>query len=77
MEILATGQTAANRAKVTALSPLLVEEEGFKALGQLGGGQTAIYLGDWSQAPAFLFPRNGPLALPNGYTLAPLAPPKR
>ncbi|HTQ05025.1 MAG TPA: SPFH domain-containing protein [Polyangiaceae bacterium] len=76
MEILAKGQLAANRAKATALSPLLVQEEGFKALGQLGGSQTAIYLGDWSQAPAFLFPRNGPLALPNTYTLPPLAPPK-
>jgi regulator of protease activity HflC (stomatin/prohibitin superfamily) len=76
LEILAKGQMAENRAKATALSPLLVQEEGFKALAALGGSDTAIYLGDWSQVSGFLFPRNGPLALPNAYRLEPLAPPK-
>jgi regulator of protease activity HflC (stomatin/prohibitin superfamily) len=77
LQILAKGQTAENRAKAAALSPLMVAQEGFKALAALGGSETAIYLGDWSQVPSFLFPRNGPLALPNGYSLSPIAPPKR
>jgi regulator of protease activity HflC (stomatin/prohibitin superfamily) len=77
LEILAVARMADNRAKATALSPLMVAEEGYKALAALGGSDTTIYLGDWSQVPAFLFPRNGPLALPNGYTLSPIAPPKR
>jgi regulator of protease activity HflC (stomatin/prohibitin superfamily) len=77
LQIRAVGESAENRAKATALSPLMVQVEGFKALAALGGADTAIYLGDWSQAPAFLFPRNGPLALPNSYTLTPPSPPKR
>jgi regulator of protease activity HflC (stomatin/prohibitin superfamily) len=73
MQILAVGEMAANRAKAYALSPLMVQSEGYKALAELGGSGTAIYLGDWSHVPNFLFPR-GALA-PLSLTLPPVAAP--
>ena len=69
MQILAEGQIAENRAKATALTPLSVQLEGFKALAELGGSSTNLYLGDWAHVPTFLFPRNGAFAMPYTLTL--------
>jgi regulator of protease activity HflC (stomatin/prohibitin superfamily) len=80
MQILAVGETAANRAHALAVSPLMVQQEGFKALAELGGSGAAIYLGDWSHVPNFLFP-HGLLTTPLSLTLPPVAsttpPPER
>jgi regulator of protease activity HflC (stomatin/prohibitin superfamily) len=67
MKVLAEGQAAQNRAKALEYSPLQVQQKGFEALGALGGTGTTIYLGDWSHAPTFLFPR-GPFT---PYSLTP------
>ncbi len=75
MQILAVGETAQNRARALALSPLMVQQEGYKALAELGGSSTSVYLGDWSHVPSFLFPRGGALAMPYTLTLPPVTPP--
>jgi regulator of protease activity HflC (stomatin/prohibitin superfamily) len=75
MKILAEGQAAQNRAKALELSPLLIQQKAFEALGSLGGTGTTIYLGDWSHAPSFLFP-HGPLALPYSLNAPQLTPPR-
>jgi regulator of protease activity HflC (stomatin/prohibitin superfamily) len=72
MKILAEGQAAQNRAKALELSPLLIQEKAYEALGALGGMGTTIYLGDWSHAPAFLFPK---LGLPYSLTAPQVTPP--
>jgi regulator of protease activity HflC (stomatin/prohibitin superfamily) len=73
MQILAVGELAQNHAKATSVSPLMVQEEGYKALAELGGSGTMIYLGDWSHVPNFLFP-HGALTTPFTLTLPPIAP---
>ena len=75
MKVLAEGQAAQNRAKALELSPLSIQQKAYEALGELGGNGTTIYLGDWSHAPSFLFPRN-PFTPP--YTLTPpqVTPPR-
>ena len=73
MKILAEGQAAQNRAKALELTPLVIQEKAYEALGSLGGTGTTIYFGDWSNAPSFLFPRGG-LGLP-ALTAPHLAPP--
>ncbi len=73
MQVLAEGEMAQNRAKATAVTPLMVQQSAYKALGELGVSGANIYLGDWSHVPNFLFPRNG--FAPMTYTLtAPQAP---
>lgn len=74
MQILAEGEIAQNRAKSYAISPLMVQLEGYKALAELGGSDTTIYLGDWSHVPSFLFPRVGAFATPFTLTLPQSAP---
>jgi regulator of protease activity HflC (stomatin/prohibitin superfamily) len=74
MKILAEGQAAQNRAKALELSPLLIQQKAYEALGSLGGIGTTVYLGDWSHAPSFLFPK-GALGLPYSLTAPQVAPP--
>ncbi len=69
MQILAEGEMAQNRAKALAVTPLMVQEEAYKALAALGGTGTNIYLGDWSHLPNFLFPRTGAITMPYSLTL--------
>jgi hypothetical protein len=69
MQIIAEGEMAQNRAKALAVSPLIVQQEAYKALAALGGTGTNIYLGDWSHLPNFLFPRMGTLSMPYSLTL--------
>ena len=76
MQILAEGELAQNRAKASLLTPLAVQVEAYKALSQLGGSNTAIYLGDWSHVPTFLFPR-GAMAMPYTLTMPQVAAPKQ
>ncbi|HTA89905.1 MAG TPA: SPFH domain-containing protein [Polyangiaceae bacterium] len=71
MKILAEGQAAQNRAKSLELTPLLIQEKAYEALGALGGMGTTVYLGDWSHAPSFLFPK---LGLPYSLTAPQVAP---
>lgn len=54
--ILAKAHADENRAATQALSPLSVQIEAYKALGQLGGKDTTILLGDFSKLPAWLLP---------------------
>ena len=54
--ILAKAHAAENRAAAQAISPLQVQMKAYEALGQLGGKDTTIMLGDFSKVPAFLFP---------------------
>jgi hypothetical protein len=74
MQILAEGETAQNRARSYALSPLAVEAKAYEALAALGGSGTTIYLGDWSHVPNFLFSRGA--ASGAAYSLTPIAPPR-
>lgn len=55
--LLAAAKAAENRAETAAFSPLTVQAAGYEALGKLGGNGTTIFLGDWSRAPQFLWPR--------------------
>jgi regulator of protease activity HflC (stomatin/prohibitin superfamily) len=54
--ILAKAHAEENRATTQAVSPLTVQMAAYEALGKLGGSGTTIMLGDFSKAPAFLFP---------------------
>jgi len=74
MKILAEGQAAQNRAKALELSPLAIQEKAYEALGSLGGNGTTIYLGDWSHAPNFLFPRGS--LMPYSLTPPQVTPPR-
>jgi hypothetical protein len=47
-----------------------VQAAGYEALGKLGGNGTTIFLGDWSRAPQFLWPRQY-LTPPPGQPMAP------
>jgi len=55
-KMLAKATEAEKRAEAQTVTPLEVQMHAYDALGKLGGGGTTIYLGDWSHAPAFLFP---------------------
>ncbi len=56
MTILAKAHADENRAQTQSISPLSVQMEAYKALGQLGGTGTTILLGDFSKLPTWLFP---------------------
>lgn len=68
---LAHAKGEENRAETMAVTPLTVQQAGYEALGKLGGHGTTIFLGDWSRAPQFLWPRAYGGAMP----AAPAAPP--
>ncbi len=55
--LLAKAKTEEQKALYLALTPLAVMWHGYDALEKLGGTGTQIYLGDFSRAPNFLFPR--------------------
>jgi regulator of protease activity HflC (stomatin/prohibitin superfamily) len=55
--LLATAKAAENRAETAGYTPLTVQAAGYEALGKLGGNGTTLFLGDWSRAPQFLWPR--------------------
>jgi hypothetical protein len=71
MTILAKAHAEENRAATQAISPLSVQMEAYKALGQLGGTGTTIMLGDFSNLPKWLFPPGF------NYGLSPYAPAQR
>lgn len=56
-ELLAGATAAEKRAEAASYTPLTVQAAGFEALGKLGGNGTTVFLGDWSRAPQFLWPR--------------------
>jgi len=56
MTIMAHAKAEENRAATLAISPLTVQMEAYKALGQLGGSGTTVMLGDFSKLPTWLFP---------------------
>jgi regulator of protease activity HflC (stomatin/prohibitin superfamily) len=55
--LLASAKANENRAEAAAHTPLTVQAASYEALGKLGGNGTTIFLGDWSRAPTFLWPR--------------------
>ena len=70
--MLASAKAAENRAEAAAHTAYTVQAAGYDALGKLGGHGTTIFLGDWSRAPQFLWPRSlvgGPPVAPT-----PIAP---
>jgi regulator of protease activity HflC (stomatin/prohibitin superfamily) len=73
-ELLASATAAEKRAEAASYTPLTVQAAGFEALGKLGGNGTTIFLGDWSRAPQFLWPRGYQTMPPMG---APMAPPMK
>ncbi len=84
-KMLAKATEAEKKAEAQSVTPLEVQMHAYDALGKLGGEGTTIYLGDWSHAPAFLFPPatamygGGGMASPyhsSGYQAPQLAPPK-
>jgi hypothetical protein len=68
---MAKAHAEENRAATQAISPLSVQMEAYKALGQLGGTGTTIMLGDFSNIPKWLFPPGF------NYGLSPYAPAQR
>lgn len=54
-KLLADATAKAKKAEYAHVTPLVVQMEGFEALGKLGGTGTTIMLGDWSKVPQFLF----------------------
>jgi regulator of protease activity HflC (stomatin/prohibitin superfamily) len=71
--ILASANAAENRADESAHTSYTVQAAGYEALGKLGGHGTTIFLGDWSRAPNFLWPRQYQGGPP---TTTPIAPAK-
>jgi regulator of protease activity HflC (stomatin/prohibitin superfamily) len=55
--LLATAKANENRAEAAGHNSYTVQAAGYEALGKLGGTGTTIFLGDWSRAPQFLWPR--------------------
>ena len=55
-KLLAKATKEEKKAEAQSVTPLEVQMHAYDALGKLGGEGTTIYLGDWSHAPAFLFP---------------------
>lgn len=70
--LLATAKAAENRAEAAAHTSLTVQAAGYEALGKLGGNGTTIFLGDWSRAPQFLWPKQ--YLTPPMAPMAPMAP---
>jgi regulator of protease activity HflC (stomatin/prohibitin superfamily) len=70
--LLASAKANENRAEAAAHTPLTVQAAGYEALGKLGGSGTTIFLGDWSRAPTFLWPKQY-LTPPMGQPMAPAA----
>jgi len=62
--LLASARAAEMRAEASAHTQYTVQAAGFEALGKLGGHGTTIFLGDWSRAPQFLWPRQYQLGAP-------------
>jgi hypothetical protein len=56
-QLLASAKAAENRAEASGHTAYTVQAAGYEALGKLGGSGTTIFLGDWSRAPQFLWPR--------------------
>jgi hypothetical protein len=56
-KLLAAAKADENRAEAAAHTAYTVQAAGYDALGKLGGRGTTIFLGDWSRAPQFLWPR--------------------
>ena len=75
--LLAKAETAKKKAEAIGITPLTVAMHAYDALGQLGGTGTTILLGDWSRAPAFLFPPNGMLPSLFGAPKTPNAKPAK
>jgi regulator of protease activity HflC (stomatin/prohibitin superfamily) len=72
MMILAKAHAEENRAKTAAISPLSVQMKAYEALGQLGGTNTTILLGDFSKLPTWLFPPGmSPGLVPLGASVQP------
>lgn len=78
--LLASARAAENRAEAAAHTAYTVQAMGYEALGKLGGTGTTLFLGDWSRAPNFLWPKQyqspgfapaAPLDRPAKYTLDP------
>ena len=63
-KLMAEAHAAENRAETHSLTPLAVMDHAYEALGKLGGSGTTIMLGDFAQAPKFLFPQFGPFGNP-------------
>ena len=55
--LLASARAAENRAEAAAHTAYTVQASGYEALGKLGGTGTTVFLGDWSRAPNFLWPK--------------------
>lgn len=68
--LLAAAKANENRAEAAAHTSYTVQAAGYEALGKLGGNGTTIFLGDWSRAPQFLWPRQY-LTPPPGQPMAP------
>jgi regulator of protease activity HflC (stomatin/prohibitin superfamily) len=71
--LLASAKADENRAEAAAHTALTVQAAGYEALGKLGGQGTTIFLGDWSRAPQFLWPRQYLTPPPMGQPMAPAA----
>jgi regulator of protease activity HflC (stomatin/prohibitin superfamily) len=69
--LLADATASEKRAEAASFTALTVQAAGYEALGKLGGAGTTIFLGDWSRAPQFLWPK-GYNGLPP--MTAPMAP---
>jgi regulator of protease activity HflC (stomatin/prohibitin superfamily) len=69
--LLATAKAAENRAEAAGHNAYTVQAAGYDALGKLGGHGTTIFLGDWSRAPQFLWPRQYMGAPPPATPVAP------
>lgn len=72
--LLAGAKAAENRAEAAGYTAHTVQAAGYEALGKLGGKGTTIFLGDWSRAPQFLWPRQYGLGAPLDAPPPPAAP---
>jgi prohibitin 2 len=54
---LAKATSEENRATAANITPMQVMMHAYDALGQLGGTNTTVMLGDWSKTPGWLFPK--------------------
>lgn len=74
-KLLAAATAEEKRADAASYTPLTVQAAGYEALGKLGGHGTTIFLGDWSRAPNFLWPK-GYNGVPPAMQQQPIAPAK-
>jgi regulator of protease activity HflC (stomatin/prohibitin superfamily) len=75
--LMAKAHAAEHKAEAAQLTPLSVMMHAYDALGKLGGEGTTIMLGDFSNAPRFLFPQGsvfGGVGLPNKPASTPTKP---